>query len=125
MLKASENKQTFILQNVWKQNIHKYIRVCVSCVVLSLAFAVTKGDNFSNATIVCSIWHILVCYKTAMHTISTNWPIDSPPKMASWRTSFVGPSFVFICQSCLCKSLSPSPSPIIAQWYYNRAIWLS
>ena len=65
MLKASENKQTFILQNVWKQNIHKYIRVCVSCVVLSLAFAVTKGDNFSNATIVCSIWHILVCSKTA------------------------------------------------------------
>jgi len=45
----------------------------------------------------------------------SNWPIDSPPKMASWRTSFVGPSIVFTCQSCLCKPLSPSPSPIIGQ----------
>ena len=44
-----------------------------------------------------------------------NWPIDSPPKMTSWRTNFVGPSIVFTCQSCLCKSLSPSPSPIIGQ----------
>jgi len=44
-----------------------------------------------------------------------NWPIDSPPKMASWRTSFVGPSIVFTCQSRLCKSLSTSPSPIIGQ----------
>jgi len=32
-----------------------------------------------------------------------------PPKMASWRTSFVGPSIVYTCQSCLCKSPSPSP----------------
>jgi len=49
-------------------------------------------------------------------------PIDNPPKMASWRTSFVGPSIVFTCQSCLCKSLSPSPSPIIGQWYYNGGV---
>jgi len=54
---------------------------------------------------------ILFCNGTALH----NWPIDSPPKMASWRTRFVGPSIVFTCQSCLCKSLSPSRSPIIGQ----------
>ena len=24
------------------------------------------------------------------------WPIDSPPKMASWRTSFVGPSIELV-----------------------------
>jgi len=49
--------------------------------------------------------------------ISSNWPIDSPPKMASWRTIFVGPSIVFTCQSYLYKSLSlsTSPSPIIGQ----------
>jgi len=50
------------------------------------------------------------------------WPIDSPPKVASWRTSFVGPSIVFTCQSCICKSLSPMP--IIVQYYYNGALWL-
>jgi len=49
------------------------------------------------------------------HIICWNWPIDSPPKMASWRTSFVGPSIVFTCQLCVCKSLSPSPSPTIDQ----------
>ena len=56
---------------------------------------------------------IFICLKLSVLTY--NWPIDSPPKMASCRTSFVGPSFVFTCQSCLCKSLSPSPSPIIGQ----------
>jgi len=38
--------------------------------------------------------------------------------MTSWLTSFVGPSIVFTCPSCLCKSLSSSPSPIIGQGYY-------
>jgi len=49
------------------------------------------------------------------------WPINSPPKMATWRTSFVGPSIVFTCQSCLCKSLSPPPSPFINQ-VFNEII---
>jgi len=46
--------------------------------------------------------------------------MDSPPKLASWRTSFVGPSIVFTCQSCLCKSLWPSPSPIVSNIIMER-----
>jgi len=41
--------------------------------------------------------------------------IDLSTARPKWRTSFVGPSIVFTCQSYLCKSLSPSPSPIIGQ----------
>ena len=72
----------------------------------------TKGHRMSSQDFHSWGWH--TCFASF-----SNWPIDSPPKMASWRTSFVGPSIVFTCQSCLCKSLSSSPSPIIGQWYYN------
>jgi len=71
------------------------------------------------------VYYCLPLNERLLWIMFNNWPIDSPPKMASWRTSFVGPSIVFTCQSCLCKSLSPSPSPIIGQSYYNGAIWLS
>jgi len=53
------------------------------------------------------------CVGPLFHIHWFNWPIDNPHKMASWRTSFVGSSTVFTCQSYLCKSLSPSPSPIM------------
>jgi len=50
--------------------------------------------NVLKYTVWCQLW---------MNPSTNNWPIESPPKMVSWRSSFVGPSIVFTCQSCLCK----------------------
>jgi len=80
---------------------------------------INRFNGVKNAT-----HHQLLICQTQIHKLFLsaltvcwcgNLPIDSPPKMASWRTSVVGPSIVFTCQSCLCKSPSPAPSLIIGQ----------
>ena len=78
--------------------------------------AVCRYVNCHRGSLDLRVGHTLrLSYALLTMLQNKNWPIDSPQKMSCSRTSFVGPSIVFTCPSCLCKSLSPSPSPIIGQ----------
>ena len=48
-------------------------------------------------------------------------------KMASWGNCLLDYSFVITCQSSLHNDtlIRQSSSPIIGQWYFNEAAWLS